>query len=314
MALKYGSKSGGFGLRSGKGVPFKSMGSSPAKGGIMDILGAFGGAKQADKFASQTPKVETTISPPGEDATVEGVSQKAIKGPQVSKKGIDAIKEVTTKGREEHGDLPWDKDYDPTKDAHKGTKTDMNEFRKNTVVVDGKTYDKGEEPRDKPKKHQAQIRKQKRLDKITARRKKKGKEGLSSRQIRLQGEVDKTAEQFVSDRKAKLQKAGDFAIQIGRQISGDSKGITTSLEDSTANRLNEAANAKKVALQKTVDNKEAVLPKTIQGAVTAEGANLEPAKITQAKISEQRIKEANKYKNPDGTWMTVEQQMKRIFG
>ena len=137
MALKYGSKSGGFGLRSGNksGMPFKQMGSSSPN-------------KQTEHFG---PKRGITISPPDEDATVEGVSQKAIKGPQVSTKGIDAITEVTTKGREEHGDLPWDKDYDPTKDAHKGTKTDMDEFRKNTVVVDGKTYDKGEEPQEEKK-------------------------------------------------------------------------------------------------------------------------------------------------------------------
>ena len=59
MALKYGSKKGGVQLRSGNGVPFKQMGSSPNKQGIMDIMGFGGGAKQADKFASQTPKVET---------------------------------------------------------------------------------------------------------------------------------------------------------------------------------------------------------------------------------------------------------------
>ena len=37
MALKYGSKKGGVQLRSGNGVPFKQMGSSPNKQGNLPV-------------------------------------------------------------------------------------------------------------------------------------------------------------------------------------------------------------------------------------------------------------------------------------
>ena len=60
--------------------------------------------------------------------------------------------------------------------------------------------------KEEPKKHKVQIRKQKRLDKITARREKKGKEGLTTRQINLQKDIDKTSEQFVSDRQEKARR------------------------------------------------------------------------------------------------------------
>ena len=249
MALKYGSKSGGFVPRSGqaKGMPFKEMGSSsPAKHDTgSQHMHAMGGSGSYRKDPDDENKLKQT-----------GVG----------------------------GDI--DKD-----DYIKGNKFDTKENQKEVKVEETK-----------PKKHKAQVRKQKRLNNITDRRNRKGKKGLTSRQIKLQSEVDKTAEQFVSDRNAKLQKAGDFAIQIGRQISGDSKGITTSLEDSTANRLNEAANAKKIALQKTVDNKEAVLPKdnklATNGNSGEETANLEPATITSTDNSATR---AVKKEQPWGT-------------
>ena len=261
MALKYGSKSGGFGLRSGKGVPFKSMGSSPAKDNLSKL--AQGTQERVDEYKKRDWEQDHTTT-----------KHKDYKEPETK------ISKIAPLGVESLNVKVGDKPIEATKT-----------FKETSAEI------KAEEEA-KPKKHKAQIRKQKRLNNITDRRNRKGKKGLTSRQIRLQGEVDKTAEQFVSDRKAKLQKAGDFAIQIGRQISGDSKGITTSLEDSTANRLNEAANAKKIALQKTVDNKEAVLPKdnklATKGNSGEETANLESAKITSTDNSSTRAVQRQK--------------------
>jgi len=117
MALKYGSKKGGFGLRSGNksGMPFKQMGSSPAQ--HKAVTG------DAHEHSEGGKKVKH-----GPDGEV------------LSLTGKDAIREVTN-------------NYDTSLGGEDTVvKTDMDEFRKNTVVVDGKTYDKGEEPQDKSEK------------------------------------------------------------------------------------------------------------------------------------------------------------------
>ncbi len=122
MALKYGSKKGGVQLRSGNGIPFKQMGSSPAQHkGFGEHTHATGGSGSYDKVTGKQTGMGDTS---GEGSSLTG---------------IDAIREVTG-------------NYD-TSLGGEGTKvkTDIDDFRKNTVVVDGKTYDKGEEPQEEKK-------------------------------------------------------------------------------------------------------------------------------------------------------------------
>ena len=83
------------------------------------------------------------------------------------------------------------------------------------AIMSEKPKLEGPEAPEAPK-HQAQLRKQKRLDKITARREKKGKEGLTDRQIRLQKEVDMTAEEFSAHRKQKRAEIGKSLEALGQ--------------------------------------------------------------------------------------------------
>jgi len=123
MALKYGSKKGGVQLRSGNGIPFKQMGGSPAQHkGFGEHTHATGGSGSYDKVTGKQTGMGDTS---GEGSSLTG---------------IDAIRKVTN-------------NYDTSLGGEDTVvKTDMDEFRKNTVVVDGKTYDKGEEPKDKSEK------------------------------------------------------------------------------------------------------------------------------------------------------------------
>jgi hypothetical protein len=99
-------KSKGFQLRSGNKAkaPFKMMGSSPAKQGLMGMLGAFGGgSKQADEMAKQTPKV-TTVDTTKAQANTNKPGSKNYKGTDkntdkshLSTKTTDKKGEVKTK-------------------------------------------------------------------------------------------------------------------------------------------------------------------------------------------------------------------------
>jgi|21_taG_2_1085346.scaffolds.fasta_scaffold59082_2 hypothetical protein len=122
MALKYGSKSGGFGLRSGnkRGLPFKQMGASPAKdstsmiSGLSDILktkdgvnviGQGQGAFREDTDLGTKTK-STTTSPKSTKATksfkpakkssdmkpMEKMKTKEVDKPKLSDKPIEATK------------------------------------------------------------------------------------------------------------------------------------------------------------------------------------------------------------------------------
>ena len=68
-------------------------------------------------------------------------------------------------------------------------------------------------------KHKGQLKKEKRLKKITERRERKGKKGLTSRQMELQRRVDQTPEEFVAERKAKRQEIGKGLQEAGYLIS-----------------------------------------------------------------------------------------------
>ena len=63
-----------------------------------------------------------------------------------------------------------------------------------------------EEARKNQPKHKGQIKKEEKLKKITARRKRKGKEGLTTRQIELQRRIDQTPEDFAKERTAKRKR------------------------------------------------------------------------------------------------------------
>ena len=95
----------GFKLKSGNGpLAFKNMGSSPAKQGLMGMLGAFGGgSKQADEMAKQTPKV-TTVDTTKAQANTNKPGSKNYKGTDkntdkshLSTKTTDKKGEVKTK-------------------------------------------------------------------------------------------------------------------------------------------------------------------------------------------------------------------------
>jgi hypothetical protein len=287
MALKYGSKSGGFGLRSGKGVPFKSMGSSPAKGGIMDILGIGGDTKQADKFASQTPKVETTKI---DDSKTEKVKPQKIDivntGSTVvgEKAHGEKIGETSTSSRPKDNATAEQR---MGSDFVTNTKDKKGEIKTKSFKSDASEGIKAPPP--KPKKHQAQIRKQKRLDKITARREAKGKEGLSSRQIRLQGEVDKTAEQFVSDRKEKRGKFGDAMIELGNVVGG--KGTFSTSRDDKTQDLDNQIKELRIGNYKDGLNETNDISATTNPTTTKDGtAKLDlDNNVTQADLSSQRL-------------------------
>jgi hypothetical protein len=183
MALKYGSKSGGFQQRSGNGpLQFKQMGATPAK-----QIGDY-------SFTTQDEAKQQDLLKKSQEATLGDNKGKekikvSVKDPKTNKRK-EIKKESVTKTPEELADIKKEDEI---------TSSDKKESTKKTE--------------EKPQKHQAQIRKQKRLDKITARRKAKGKEGLTSRQIRLQKEVDMSADEFVDYRKEKFQKAMN---QLGR--------------------------------------------------------------------------------------------------
>ena len=110
MALKYGSKPSGFGLRSGnkKGMPFKQMGAStPAKGMFDFLKGKTDEEKNIEKF-----KEETVI--------VDGKTYKKGEEPQPkSKTGSAAIEEVTKEATEKHGKLSWEEGHTEENDAHR---------------------------------------------------------------------------------------------------------------------------------------------------------------------------------------------------
>ena len=128
MALKYGSKPSGFGLRSGnkKGMPFKQMGSTPAKHG-----------KSEDFQRGKKGHNPDTMSAEHEDfhAKQSGESPTQYKGVSPMNKLDD----------------PSTGDQSSFNDDEDVKKTNIEEFKKQTVIVDGKTYKKGEEPEPKSK-------------------------------------------------------------------------------------------------------------------------------------------------------------------
>lgn len=85
-------------------------------------------------------------------------------------------------------------------------------------------------------KHKDQIKKQEKLDKITARRERKGKEGLTNRQMKLKEQTNKTGEEYMADKTAKKdadrKKASEIMIGISKNF--DSKSQFKSLADQEA--------------------------------------------------------------------------------
>ena len=145
----------------------------------------------------------------------------------------------------------------------------------------------------KPKKHQAQIRKQKRLDKITARREKKGKEGLTTRQIELKRRADQAPEEFVAERKEKRAAFSDALTELGQSsiFQGSSgKKLSTNREKKTQDIYNKI-NQMKVDDKLKAINKENELGETPPVAVNnLGGIKLEPVEIeksTAAQVHEQ---------------------------
>lgn len=193
------NKSKGFQLRSGNksGMPFKQMGSSPNKQGITDMLGLLGGAKKGGLSGENVG---------GNTKTFGGSATDLITSKPEENKVMSDF-ELGQEAANIRGDIK---------------KMDMGP---------------GDKPEPEPQKHKAQIRKQKKLDKITARREGKGKEGLTSKQIRLQKEIDMSAEDFVAHRKEKRAAFGDAMVELGNVIGGKGS-FSTRRQKATADRLN----------------------------------------------------------------------------
>ena len=249
MALKYGSKKGGVQLRSGNGIPFKQMGSSPAK------------------------QDEETTTPETAKQEYERMKYE------------DAIAEIEKKRAEEtkaKQKAEWEASPEGKADAKmietaKKTKEER-EAKEKQAAIDAT---KGT--------HKGQIKKQQKLDKITARRKRKGKEGLTDRQVRLQKEVDMTAEEFVAHKQQKRKQIGDFLTEAGKVLAGKGS-FSTSREKATADRLNKQFMLKQMQGYLKGKNKEGELSSTNPTSTTTSGhAQFDAKKFkTQVEIEEER--------------------------
>ena len=145
MALKYGSKPSGFGLRSGnkKGMPFKQMGSTPAQYKGVSPMNKLNDPSTGDQssFFGDVDDKKTNITE-FEKGTYQAIDPKDGKmktwkigeGPRSSeeessepksKTGSEAIKELEKETTEKHGKLPWQEGYTEEDDAHKDDDTSL---------------------------------------------------------------------------------------------------------------------------------------------------------------------------------------------
>ena len=188
------NKSKGFQLRSGNKAkaPFKMMGSSPAKGGFMDALNAFKGeSKTKNLKAKEVKTIDTTKSQANTEKVKLGSSRPD--GDKATTKTTDKKGEVKTKAFKNDAS-------EPATDPNKG-------------------------------KHKDQIKKQAKLDKITARRERKGKEGLTDKQMKLQKQTSQTGEEYMKDKQDKKDafraNAAHVAIELGNSIAGKPTNFQT---------------------------------------------------------------------------------------
>tara|TARA_R110001592_G_scaffold152900_1_gene380821 strand:- start:1176 stop:1967 length:792 start_codon:yes stop_codon:yes gene_type:complete len=251
----------GFKLRSGNGpLAFKNMGSSPAKQGLMGVLGAFGGNKNKDIIA------------PGSDD-----------------KGIDTTKAQANTNK------PGSKNYKGTDkntdESHLSTKTTD---KKGEVKTKAFKNDASEPATDPNKgKHKDQIKKQAKLDKITERRKRKGKEGLTDRQMKLQKQTSQTGEEYMADKTAKKDADRKIAseILIGVSKNYDPKSQFKSAADqeaqsSTTKRRNQNIEDYELGKNKQMELDDELSKKTdVNGdAIITSTQKVDDANAAKAKV------------------------------
>ena len=111
-------------------------------------------------------------------------------------------------------------------------------------------------------KHKGQLKKEARLAEITEKRRIKGKEGKTSRQIRLQAEVDKTPEQYAADRKQKNKEAIEGLVAglreygpggSGSQAEGWQK-YKAGKEQRESQRISDARTEQLIERQRQIDD------------------------------------------------------------
>ena len=188
---------------------------------------------------------------PKDNGSIEGTSghKKAVEEASIAKQNMwdydfgdtkekDIIKEQEKKRKQEEKDQ-----IDTTK--ARSQEESIPESQQPVAIDPGK---------DRSKMHKGQIRKQKRLDNITKRRKKKGKEGLTSRQIELQRRIDQTPEEFAAERKKKRLEMTAMILSGMADIGnkGESNYLDKTLHLMGKNTLS-ASNRKRRFSNKNVD-------------------------------------------------------------
>ena len=211
----------------------------------------FGGAnKQANEMAKQTPKIKTT--------KIDESKNERVKLGSSRPNGEDAVTKTTSKKGEVKTKAFKNDASEPATDPNKG-------------------------------KHKDQIKKQARLDKITARRERKGKEGLTDRQMKLKEQTSQTGEEYMADKTAKKdarnKKASEILIGTSKMLDENSQ--FKSLAEQEAASATTERKQQNIEDYKTGKNKELELDDELSNKTNTDGT----AKIT--KSTAEKVDEEN---------------------
>ena len=226
----------------------------------------FGGAnKQANEMAKQTPKINTI--------EIDESKNERVKLGSSRPNGEDAVTKTTDKKGEVKTKAFKNDASEPAADPNKG-------------------------------KHKDQIKKQAKLDKITARRERKGKEGLTDRQMKLKEQTNKTGEEYMADKTAKKdadrRRASEIMIGISKNFDPNSQFKSLAEQEaqsSTTKRRNQ-----NIEDYETGKNKELELDNEPSNKTNTDGT-AKIAKSTAQKVDdEEAVKAGTKVKNSDGTY------------
>lgn len=167
-------------------------------------------------------------------------------------------------------------------------------------------------------KHKDQIRKQKKLDRITARREKKGKEGVTDKQLRLQKETSMSTKDYAAHKAEKkaayVERMQSVAFEGIKGLRGQAVNYTTNTQakanrDSNKRKSDVHAvkmeNVQRDQLKQDTDTERT--QQLVQAAKDAKNNTYEVASTQPTHISENgevnmnKPTSAERFKNPTST-------------